>query len=112
MITTGMSAPPMEAVMCHPRARPVAVVVASAARPIAGLPVAMNMPPAPKDAAARPMLIWFFPAASTKVLQCVLPASLKGILAYCICIVFENRKKGLNHHYLRDNTLARVEIFG
>mmetsp|Transcript_4628 Transcript_4628/g.14764 ORF Transcript_4628/g.14764 Transcript_4628/m.14764 type:complete len:239 (+) Transcript_4628:516-1232(+) len=65
VITTGMSAPPIDAVMCTPSApeRPVAAPRQSS--PVSGDGFVRNNPKAPSDAAPIPMLSWSRPASAS-----------------------------------------------
>mmetsp|Transcript_44507 Transcript_44507/g.94715 ORF Transcript_44507/g.94715 Transcript_44507/m.94715 type:complete len:228 (+) Transcript_44507:460-1143(+) len=57
VITTGMSAPPIEAVMCHPSKPLVPNAPPNAARPVPTSGPPMTTAPAPRVAAPSPMLI-------------------------------------------------------
>mmetsp|Transcript_14635 Transcript_14635/g.34538 ORF Transcript_14635/g.34538 Transcript_14635/m.34538 type:complete len:241 (-) Transcript_14635:993-1715(-) len=58
VMTTGMSAPPMEAVMCNPRPPERAVIPIRAERPVAGLGFAMKSPMQPSVATPAAAFIW------------------------------------------------------
>ncbi len=59
VMTTGMSAPPMDAVRWAPLAPEKMAVATSAAMPTAGEPEAMKMPPATMLPPSSARLIWF-----------------------------------------------------
>ena len=74
-MTTGMSAPPIEAVMCQPRPPERPAMPKSAAAPVAGPGLATNSPMQPSIAAPAAMFIWSRPG-SASAFESRLPLSL------------------------------------